>query len=175
VVPIFKFFWGPKNHFSHTIKLRDHYALIFYNNSCKIILLFFDLLCTRVEKILRKWTKKMSKNEIDEILLCKFDATLGNLRNFFGAQNARPYMVRGACAPINPRFRWSVPNGGFARFHVPKTGILISRKKVFVFFGGCMARWYVPKTGILISRKKVFVFFGGAWRDNAISIIESRP
>ena len=134
-MPIFNFFLGTKTHFSPPLKLRDHYALIFYNKSCKIILLFFDLLCTRVEKILRKWTKKMSKNEIDEILLCKFDATLGNLRNFFGAQNARPYMVRGACAPINPRFRRSVPNGGFARFHVPKTGVLISGKKVLVFWG----------------------------------------
>ena len=134
-MPIFNFFLGTKIQFSPPLKKRDHYALIFYNNSCKIILLFFDLLCTRVEKILRKWTKKMSKNEIDEILLCKFDATLGNLRNFFGAQNARPYMVRGACAPINPRFRRSVPNGGFARFHVPKTGVLISGKKVLVFWG----------------------------------------
>jgi len=35
----------------------------------------------------------MSKNEIDEILLCKLDAALGNLRNFFGAKNATPFMV----------------------------------------------------------------------------------
>jgi hypothetical protein len=57
----------------------------------------------------------------------------------------------------------------------PKNGDSYFQKKGFRVFWGCMARWYVPKTGILISRKKVFVFFGGAWRDNAISIIESRP
>jgi hypothetical protein len=51
------------------------------------------LQCSRLEKILRKWTKKMSKNEIDEILLCKLDAALGNLRNFFGAKNTAPFMV----------------------------------------------------------------------------------
>jgi hypothetical protein len=36
-----------------------------------LILLFFDLLCTRVEKIFRKWTKKMSKNRFDKRLLGK--------------------------------------------------------------------------------------------------------
>jgi hypothetical protein len=51
------------------------------------------LQCSRLEKILRKWTKKMSKNEIDERLLCKLDAALGNLRNFFGAKNTTPFMV----------------------------------------------------------------------------------
>jgi|UniRef100_A0A6C0M2T7 hypothetical protein len=39
--------------------------------------------CSRVEKILRNGQKKMSKNRIDETFLCKFDALLGKLRNFF--------------------------------------------------------------------------------------------
>ena len=117
-------------------------------------------------------------------------AALGNLRNFFGAQNARPYMVRGAVHQPNPWFWRSVPNGGFARLHVPKTGILISGKKVFVFWGlssvqwgavacpqngethfpktrlgdfrGCTARWHVPKTGKLIFRKQCWTISGGA-------------
>jgi hypothetical protein len=41
------------------------------NNIPKLFLLFFDSICTRVEKILRKWTKKMSKNRIDETFLRK--------------------------------------------------------------------------------------------------------
>jgi len=164
-VPIFKFFWGPKNHFSPPLKTRDHYALIFYNNSCKIILLFFDLLCTRVEKIFRKWTKKMSKNEIDEILLCKFDAALGNLRNFFGANNTTPYMVRGACIHATPVFCGRGQNALFwwvCSFVCPKNGVSYFRKKGFRVFGGCMARWHVPKTGFLIFGKQGWAISGGA-------------
>uniref|UniRef100_A0A6C0M051 Uncharacterized protein n=1 Tax=viral metagenome TaxID=1070528 RepID=A0A6C0M051_9ZZZZ len=35
----------------------------------------------------------MSKNEIDERLLCKNARALGNLRNFFGAIFATAFMV----------------------------------------------------------------------------------
>jgi hypothetical protein len=72
-------------------------------------------------------------------------------------------MVRGLCAPLNPRFRRSVPNGGFRGLHVPFLGVLISGKNVFVFWGLSSvqwARWHVPFLGVLISGKNVFVFWG---------------
>ena len=45
---------------------------------------------------------------------------------------------------------------------VPKTEFLISRKKIFAFFGGATLMSDVPKTGVLISGKKLFAFSGGA-------------
>jgi hypothetical protein len=41
---------------------------------------------------------------------------------------------------------------------VPKTGFLISGKKLFAFSGGATPPFDVPKTGILISGKKLFAF-----------------
>jgi hypothetical protein len=68
------FFWRQKITFSHPLFCVTIMLLFFLLLLHKIILLFFDSICTRLEKFLRKWTKKMSKNEIDEILLGKFDA-----------------------------------------------------------------------------------------------------
>jgi hypothetical protein len=43
---------------------------------------------------------------------------------------------------------------------VPKTGILISGKKLFTFSGGATLLSDVPKTGILIPRKQLSRFRG---------------
>ncbi len=68
------FFLGQKMTFFRNQKHVTIMLSFFHQNIPKYFLLFFRFDCTRVEKILRKWTKKMSKNEIDEILLGKFDA-----------------------------------------------------------------------------------------------------
>jgi hypothetical protein len=67
-------FFGPKNHFFRVRFLCDHYALRITTFTHKIILLFFDSNLHKSRKNFRKWTSLMSKNEIDETFLGKFDA-----------------------------------------------------------------------------------------------------
>jgi len=69
-------------------------------------------------------------------------------------------MVRGVCIPHNPCFWQSVPNGGLLRLHVPFLGVLISGKKVLVFFGDAWPARHVPKTGILIFGKQGWAISG---------------
>ena len=57
LVPFFKFFLGAKNDFFPPSKTCDHYALVFLLLLHKLILLYFDSICTRLEKFLRKWTR----------------------------------------------------------------------------------------------------------------------
>jgi len=71
LVPFFKFFLGRKMTRRGAFFLALHYALVFYAFITPLNLLFFDLLCTRVEKIFRKWTKKMSKNRYIKTFLRK--------------------------------------------------------------------------------------------------------
>ena len=68
------FFFGQKNRFFSFLKTCDHYALVFTQINCQIILLFFDSNLHKSRKISGKWTSMMSKIEIDETLLGKFDA-----------------------------------------------------------------------------------------------------
>jgi hypothetical protein len=57
-------------------------------------LLFLFSLCTKVKKILRKWTKKYVQKSIPRYLFVKKRAVLGNLRNFFNGTFMRPFMLR---------------------------------------------------------------------------------
>ena len=59
LVPFFKFFLAPKNDLFSSAFLCDHYALVFLLLLHKLILLYFDSICTRLEKFLRKWTRKV--------------------------------------------------------------------------------------------------------------------
>ena len=59
LVPFFKLFFGPKNDFFSTTFFCDHYALVFLLLLHNLILLYFDSICTRLEKFLRKWTRKV--------------------------------------------------------------------------------------------------------------------
>jgi hypothetical protein len=61
--------FGQKTRFFWRHILCDHYALVFYNKTCKIILLFFRFELHKSQKISRKWTSSMSKIEIDETFL----------------------------------------------------------------------------------------------------------
>jgi hypothetical protein len=75
LVPFFKFFLEPKNDFFSSTFFCDHYALCFLLLLHKIILLYFDSSLHKTRKIPEKMDKNsMSKNEIDERLLGKFDA-----------------------------------------------------------------------------------------------------
>jgi hypothetical protein len=53
------FFLEPKNHFFRCNKTWDHYALIFCNYSCKIILLFFYFTLHKSQKNSEKMDKKV--------------------------------------------------------------------------------------------------------------------
>ena len=64
----------------------------FHHKSLIKICYFFISLCTKVKKILEKWTRKYVQKWIPRYLFGKKRAALGNLRNFFGAMLERPYM-----------------------------------------------------------------------------------
>jgi len=51
------FFWRQKMTFSRPLFCVTIMLLFFLLLLHKLILLFFDSICTRVEKILRKWTR----------------------------------------------------------------------------------------------------------------------
>ena len=69
------FFLAPKTRFFSFLKTCDHYALVFTQVICQIILLFFRFeFAQESKKFWEMDTKSMSKNEIDETLLGKFDA-----------------------------------------------------------------------------------------------------
>jgi hypothetical protein len=75
LVPFFKLFFGPKNDFFSSTFFCDHYALITTSLLHKLILLYFEMGLHKTRKIPEKMDKNsMSKNEIDETLLGKFDA-----------------------------------------------------------------------------------------------------
>ena len=57
-------------------------------------LLFLFSLCTKVKKILRKWTKKYVQKSIPRYLFVKKRAVLGNLRNFLRHVDMTPFMLR---------------------------------------------------------------------------------
>jgi hypothetical protein len=71
MVPFFKFFFEPKNHFFIPTFLCDHYAVIFNKYYCKINLLFFRFTLHKSRKNFQKWTKKMSKNRYVKTFLGK--------------------------------------------------------------------------------------------------------
>ena len=68
LVLFFKFFLAPKNDFLHPSKTCDHYALIFYNKTCKIILLFFRFDLHKSRKIF----EKMDKNRCPKMRSTKY-------------------------------------------------------------------------------------------------------
>jgi hypothetical protein len=70
-VPILRFFLPKKITFCGPFFKRCIMLSKFTYLLHKLILLFFELLCTRVEKISRKWTKKMSKNRYVKTFLRK--------------------------------------------------------------------------------------------------------
>jgi hypothetical protein len=75
LVPFFKFFLAPKITFFSSTFLCYHYALITTSLIHKLILLYFEMGLHKTRKIPEKMDKNsMSKNEIDERLLGKFDA-----------------------------------------------------------------------------------------------------
>ena len=86
-------YFGPKTRFFSFLKTCDHYALVFTRLLHKLILLFFDSNLHKSRKNSGKWTSMMSKIDIDERLLGKFDAALGVLRNFLGSMSETPYML----------------------------------------------------------------------------------
>jgi len=90
-------------------------------------------------------------------------AALGILRNFFGAQNARPYMVRRLCALIKHRLWRSVPKRRFCSRACPQNGVSYFQKKGFRVFGtvfGAMGAGACPQNGVSYFQKKGFRVFG---------------
>ena len=77
------FFWRPKMLFFHPLFCVTIMLSFFYINTWNNILLFFDSICTRVEKILRKWTRIDVQKWDRRNTFGKIRRALGNLRNFF--------------------------------------------------------------------------------------------
>ena len=87
------FFWRQKMTFSHPIFCVTIMLSFFYTNTWNNILLFFDSICTRVEKILRKWTRIDVQKSNRRNTFGKIRRALGNLRNFFRTRVMAPYML----------------------------------------------------------------------------------
>jgi hypothetical protein len=64
VVPFFKLFLEPNNHFFIQSKYTHHYALTFYNKSYKLILLFFVFTLQDSIKFSGNGQKKCPKMDI---------------------------------------------------------------------------------------------------------------
>ena len=77
------FFWRQKMTFYTPQKRVTIMLSFFYINTWNIILLFFDSICTRVEKILRKWTRIDVQKWDRRNTFGKIRRVLGNLRNLF--------------------------------------------------------------------------------------------
>ena len=77
------FFGAQKWCFFHPLFCVTIMLSFFYINTWNNILLFFDSICTRVEKILRKWTRIDVQKSYRRNTFGKIRRALGNLRNFF--------------------------------------------------------------------------------------------
>jgi len=98
------FFWTPKMLFFHPLFCVTIMLSFFYINTWNNILLFFDSICTRVEKILRKWTRIDVQKSNRRNTFGKIRRALGNLRNFFRTRIAWPYMLSLATFSKNSNF-----------------------------------------------------------------------
>ena len=87
------FFWRQKMTFSHPLFCVTIMLLFFLLLLHKLILLYFDSICTRVEKILRKWTRIDVQKWDRRKTFGKIRRALGVLRNFFGTNVVTPYML----------------------------------------------------------------------------------
>ena len=70
----------------------DHYALVFTQVICQIILLFFRFEFAQESKKFQKMDKIDVQKRDRRKTFGKIDALLGVLRNFFGWKIWRPYM-----------------------------------------------------------------------------------
>ena len=123
------FFWAPKMTFCHLLFCVTIMLSFFLLLLHKIILLYFDSICTRVEKILRKWTRIDVQKWDRRNTFGKIRRALGNLRNFFRTLVAWPQMLSLATFFANSEFHLAIncnilsPKPAFWGLHAcPKIG-----------------------------------------------------
>ena len=75
-------------------KLCDHYALVFYAFITCFNFVILSKNFAQESKKFQELDKKNVQNSICQNLFAQKRAALGNLRNFFGTDIPRPYMVR---------------------------------------------------------------------------------
>ena len=129
------FFWTPKMLFFHPLFCVTIMLSFFYITTWNNILLFFDSICTRVEKILRKWTRIDVQKWDRRNTFGKIRRALGNLRNFFRTLVPWPCML-----PIATFFATS-------DFHLARKCNILSPKPAFRGLCAC------PKIGDSYFRK----------------------